>query len=209
MTILIAALVASVITSAAVLRTRIKESVGTAWNAQLGVSERTDGLASRIADGPFSARYLLCKSGSDTQHVTPLESAADQPFGTAVDQPYREGDVTAVRLLGARQGTQTLIAAGAINQGAAAYSDGTGRVMAEPTEPGTYWLVGRIVGGAALNPGDYLEVETCQPKKVVVLAAIESAQIGNDPTETQFNGLQADVANLAAAMGTGALFKVL
>jgi hypothetical protein len=181
-----------------------------AANAQLGISEHQMGLPGRFADVAFPGRYLLCKQGGDWLHIALPVATSDEPEGVAIDSPG-EGYPSTVRLLGAHKGTQTMIANGAIETGSDIYStgDGTGQVMPEPNEAGTFWLVGRLVGVASVNQGDYLEVEACKPIKVVIVAAMTSAQIGGAPTEANYNALQADMGSLAAALAHPAMVKVI
>jgi hypothetical protein len=202
-------------------------SQGIAWNSQLGLSEHDMGLTGRIADSGSSTqagwltaspnmmgRYLLVtvSNVNGPNNFMLITTAAQEPLGVAIDCPFNAGDSSTIRLPGAHKGSQTMIANGAIGIGVDVFSAGNGQVMpvAGLNAAGVYWKVGRTVGVApAVSAGDLIEVEACVPVKVVVVAALNSAQIVAAPTEANFNALQADVASIAGALASPSLVMVL
>jgi hypothetical protein len=184
-----------------------------AWNSQLGLSEHDNGIPGKIADANFPARYLLCKIGTDINHIAVVATAADEPYGVCPDAPFAAGDSAAVRQFSSHKGTQTMIANGAIASSVDIYSDGTGKVGVVPVAAGTYWRVGRVVGVPASASGDMVEVEA-KLDKVIVLAEFTSvttaAATDLPSTETLANALKADFTALRTALNASpALVKVL
>ncbi len=183
------------------------------------VGEGTHDVAlSKTTDAAFTLRHLLCKKGVDADHID-VCGAADEPYGTVPDEPG-SGDLAAVKLLG-KGPTTLMIPTGVVTQGADVFTDAAGKVQAEPTVAGTYWLVGRsLTTGVADKP---MEVADCQPVRVVVLALLGNvnSEIGaltssSTTTQAEFNALRDkceeladDVRAMARLGGSPALLKVL
>ena len=104
------------------------------------------------------------------------------------------------------------------------FTAANGQVQGEPGVAGTYFKVGRTKAAAQETAdGLYLvEVEPQAPQKLVVIAALTSAQnattAASDLTTSEalanalkanYNALQADVAAMATAMATPCLVKHL
>jgi hypothetical protein len=194
--------------------------------ANFNSTEHLEGKISKIADNPFTLRFLIAKVGSDINHID-LAGAADEPLGVCTDAPVA-GDYASVNVLGAVKGTQRGYAAAAITAGADIYTAAGGLLQAEPNTAGTYWLVGRaIMAAAAPNAGVYddFEFTPTKPIKVVVIAAPTQTSAGTiaalhstavNPTKADFDALlaeagklQADYFVMANALASPALVKVI
>lgn len=132
-----------------------------------------------LATAAIATRYFLVKKGADAAHVAVSTATADQPIGVCTDEPAAAEDAVNVRLLGATDESVLMVANAAITQNADLYAAIGGKVGPAPTEAGTYWKVGRAMTAAAAD-GDKIEVESCTPVKVIVIAELGSvdAEIG-------------------------------
>jgi len=173
-----------------------------------------DGSVPRYADAAMATRFLLVKRGTDDRHVA-IADAADKPHGMIEDEAEAAEDLVTVFLLGKGGLTRIMVAAGAIAVDGYVYTAADGKVQAEPTVAGTYWLVGKALTAASGADAKF-EVETCIPIKVVVIAALTSsngtaaaasANLANLAAEAEKIG--DDVRAIGAALATPALVKVL
>jgi len=178
------------------------------------------GYTTVTAASAFSGKFLLAKANSTPGQVD-VCGASDCPVGVATDEADA-GDPLALKILGVSPQSVLLTASGAISAGAFLYAAASGKVQGEPTSAGTYYLVGRALT-AATGAGDQLEVETCVPVKLIVLAkptstvaAITALTFSSTPTQAQVQALQTAVATLAGdflavtgAAATPTLLKVL
>lgn len=171
-----------------------------------------------LATAAVATRYLLAKIGADSEHAAAVAAASDEPIGVFTDEPTAAEDPVNVELFGVTDRTLPLVAAGAINAGVDAYSNGAGKVTTKPTAAGTYWKVGRTLT-ASVADGDSIEVAASKPRKLIVLAALtnvagdiaDTNSTAVNPTKADFDSLlvaagklQADFLLLAAALATGA-----
>ena len=188
-----------------------------------GVAGTHKQATTKLADAAFAARHLLVKIGTDSAHVN-VAGAGDDPYGFTQDQAAAGGDPIQVEFLGPHVGTILLNATGALAQGVGVYTAAGGYIQGEPAVAGTYFKVGVTKEATQeTQDGEYLvEVESIKPLKVVVIAALTSAQNATTaavdlPTsealanalKANYNALQADVAAIAAAMATPCLVKHL
>jgi hypothetical protein len=153
------------------------------------------------ASGALSTRYVFVKAGADDEHVAAIAAVADKPIGVVTDEATAAEDPVNVEL-SLTERTLPLVAAEAI---AALYTDlymtAAGKVGLKPTAAGTYWKVGRnlTLAGAANDP---VEVQLCEPRKLIVLAALTSAA-GDiaDTNSTAVNPTKSDFDSLLVAAG--------
>jgi len=170
------------------------------------------------ASAAITTRYLLGKAGADDEHIAVVAATSDKPIGVITDEAAAAEDPVNVELLGVTNRTLVLVAAGAIAVAADVYATAAGKVDIKPTAAGTYWRVGVALTapGAANDP---VEVATCRPRKLIVLAALTntSGDIADtnstavNPVKTDFDSLltaagklQADFLLLAAALNADA-----
>lgn len=133
-----------------------------------------------------NARYALVKKGADDEHAAIVAAASDEPIGAATDEAAAAEDPVNVELFGINARTLPLVAKAAIGLGADVYSDGTGKVTVKPTAAGTYWRVGKAMTAAGAD-GDPIEIMPIRPRKLIVIAALQST-----------DGTAAGAADLAA-----------
>lgn len=176
----------------------------------------------KLADAAWTYQHCLVMVGTDADHVN-LADGAHMPTGSTDDSPAGSGSPIEVNLLGSQMGTRLLISAAAIAAEVNVYCDpaNPGYIITEPAAAGTYYLVGRSKAASAeTSDGIYhTEVETCQPRIVVILAALTSAQVATanatdlassealaNALKAQYNALQADMAALVAALNAGGIY---
>ena len=101
-----------------------------------------------------------------------------------------------------------------IPAGGDCYAADDGKLQAEPTAVGTYYLVGRNIGPATVLNG-LVQLDPCEPIKVVVIAALTCTD-GTAAGAADLAALKAemelatdDLRRLGAALATPALVKVL
>lgn len=192
------------------------------WNTLRGdvlvlansVAEKTHiNRLSKLADAAHSYRYLLVKTGSDADHIA-VNGAGDLPLGVCSDTPEAAEDVAAVDLFAATGETRLMVASEAIAAGAYVFTAAAGKVQDEPAVAGTYYLVGRARTAAGADL-DVIEVESCLPIKLTVLAALTSTD-GTAAGAADLAALKAeaekigdDVRAIAGALAASGLVKVL
>ena len=170
------------------------------------------GPRSYKTDDTVSARHLLFKEGSDANHIA-LCGAAYFPLGTVDNKTLVAEDPCTLLPLGYGV-TRKMVASEAMTVGDDVYTAANGKVQDEPGSAGTYYKVGRALTAAGAD-GDVIEVETCYPIPVVVVAAFTStngtaagaADLAALKTEAEKIG--DDVRALGAALASPALVKVL
>lgn len=171
------------------------------------------------ASGAVATRWLFAKAGADDEHAAVIAATADKPIGVFSDEAAAAEDPITVELAGINGQTLPCVASAAIaTLNLDVYTDAAGKVMIKPTAAGTYWKVGRnlTLAGAANDP---VEVQLCEPRKLIVLAALtnvagdiaDTNSTAVNPTKADFDSLlvaagklQADVLLIAAALASGA-----
>lgn len=177
------------------------------------ISEGTHERLTRKADAALTAKNLLVKEGTDSNHSA-INGAADKPIGPCTDEAAAAEDLVNVIPLGAVPHTVLMVASEAIAANADVYTAASGKIQDEPAVAGTYYMVGRARKAAAAN-NDVIEVQPCAPVKVVVIAALTSTN-GTAGAAADLAALKAEAENIgddvraiAAALATPALIKVL
>ena len=120
----------------------------------------------KLADAAITTRHLLVKQGSDADHIA-VCGANDDPSGVCDDEPSAAEKEANVNLLGVIHRTVLMVASEAITAGERVFTAASGKVQDEPTDPGTYYCVGRAMTAASAD-GDEIEVEPCFPIALVV-----------------------------------------
>ncbi len=171
-----------------------------------------DGIITRSADSAIG-RYLVVKEGSTAGSGVAICGAGDLPLGVTIDEAAASSARIGFAPF-AMNGTKLLTASEAITIGQTIYTAASGKVQNEPASAGTYYRIGRALTAAAAD-GDYIEVETHTPVKVVVVAALTSTD-GTAGAAADLAALKAeaekigdDVRALGAALATAAEVKVL
>ena len=134
----------------------------------LGDNTTPNGSYSLFSDAAITTRHLLVKRGSDAKHAAVISAASDEPLGVCFDEASAAEEAIGVQSLGVRPNTVPMVAQGTIAADVDVYSYGNGKVTTEPSTAGTYWKVGK--SRTASSAGLVIEVEPCQPRKLVVLA---------------------------------------
>ena len=114
------------------------------------------GNITKKADAAVSTKYLLCKIGSDADHIATCGSA-DTPIGVMTDEAEAAEDLLNVFLLGSGAGTTKMIASAAILQGALLEPAANGKVQTLGGGVGTHHVVGKALNAASAD-GDVIEV---------------------------------------------------
>jgi len=171
------------------------------------------------ATAALATRFVFVKAGADDEHIAAIAATADKPIGVITDAADAAEDPIDVELAGINGRTLPCVASAAIaTLNLAVYTDAVGKVMIKPTAAGTYWKVGRnlTLAGAANDP---VEVQPCEPRKLIVLAALtnvagdiaDTNSTAVNPTKADFDSLlvaagklQADFLLLAAAVNSDA-----
>lgn len=171
------------------------------------------------ATAALATRHVFVKAGADDEHIAAIGATSDKPVGVIDDEAEAAEDPINVQLPGAINRTVKVLAGAAIaalNQDM--YLTAAGKVVIKPTAAGTYWKVGRnlTLADAANDP---VEVVLCEPRKLIVLAALtnttgdiaDTNSTAVNPTKADFDSLlvaagklQADFLLLAAAVKDGA-----
>lgn len=184
----------------------------TAFNSLPGNVGSSDGRRRYRASGALATRYLFVKAGADDEHIAAIAAASDKPIGVITDEAAAAEDPITVALLGNDRTLPCVAGAALATLNADVYMDAAGKVVGEPTAAGTYWKVGRnlTLAGAADDP---VEVETCEPVKVVVIAALTAPATADAAdlatAEALANALKADITALGTALASPAQVKVL
>lgn len=153
------------------------------------------------ASAAMATRYLFVKAGADDEHIAVVAATADKPIGVATDEAAAAEDPVNVELLGVTNRTLVCVAAAAIAVAADVYTTAAGKVTIKPTAAGTYWRVGVALTAPGAD-GDPVEVATCKPRKLIVVAALTQAagDIADTPS-TAVNPTKADFDSLLVAAG--------
>lgn len=140
--------------------------------ANVETAAGTHEVLTRRADGAFTYRYLLCKAGSDANHVT-VCGASDYPVGHTTDQPGGAEDIINVCPLNYSKRGRVMRCSTAIAAEVDVYTAAGGFVSALPAVAGTYYKVGRTTAAAVQeSAGLYgVPVAPCAPVKTIVIAA--------------------------------------
>ncbi|MDR0595822.1 MAG: DUF2190 family protein [Puniceicoccales bacterium] len=121
------------------------------------------GNITKVAAGPITQKYLLCKLDGGTGNVS-IAGASDQPIGVATDEADAN-DFVNIALLGACD-TVKMVASGAVQAGTIVIVDAGGKVRGLPVASGTYYQVGVALAGADTN--GIVECVSCLPIKHVI-----------------------------------------
>lgn len=138
-------------------------------NAITAINITPKGRATYLADAIFASRYLLCKPGSDANHIA-IAGAADIPLGVVDDMtPTTDTDLSywlPVDLLGMCEDTKRMQASAAIAVGAFVVPAAAGQIATAPGS-GAGYAIGRARSAAAAG-NDLIEVIPTFPVKVAV-----------------------------------------
>jgi hypothetical protein len=153
------------------LRPRLGELLA---NNALIVSIFPKGRTTRLADASFTARYLLCKAGSDVSHIA-ICTASDVPLGVVPDMTPTQDTANSelsyplpVNLLGLNEDTERMIASAAIAVDAFVVPAAAGQIKTLPTSGGgTTYIVGRALTAAAAA-NDQVNVLPCFPYLITI-----------------------------------------
>jgi hypothetical protein len=144
-----------------------------------------------LASAAITTRYLFVKAGADDEHIAAITATADKPVGVCSDEAAAAEDPVTVELAGINGQTLPCVAGAAIaSLNLDVYTDTAGKVVGKPTAAGTYWKVGRNLT-LATAANDPVEVQLCEPRKLIVIAALTS-------TNGTAAAASASLANLAA-----------
>jgi hypothetical protein len=124
------------------------------------------GSIRKLTDAAVATRNLLCKHGSDGDHVAAC-GASDIPFGTMTDEAAAAEGELDVEILGITPRTLLMVASEAITVGEAVYTAANGKIQDLPAGAGTYYKVGHAMTAAGAD-GDLVEVQHCAPIATVV-----------------------------------------
>ncbi|MGF1450265.1 MAG: hypothetical protein ACFB20_12730 [Opitutales bacterium] len=122
------------------------------------------GNLSRVLEAAVTTRYLLARTGSGTDGIL-VGTATDLPVGVITDEGAI-GDVVNVALLGSAASTRLVVANGNIAAGRLIVASTAGKVVALPSAPGSYFVVGQAITAAA--NGGLVEFDPCVPYQRVV-----------------------------------------
>jgi hypothetical protein len=123
------------------------------------------GNITKVAAGPITQKYLLCKLDGETGNVS-IASASDQPIGIATDEA-EANDFVNIALLGACDTVKMTVASN-VGAGAIIVADANGKVQELPAATGTYYQVGIALAKADAN--GIVECVSCLPIKHVITA---------------------------------------
>lgn len=127
-----------------------------------------------FSSAALATRFLLGKFGADKDHIAGLAAASDEPIGVITDEASAADESVAVEFLGLTNRTLPVVAGVAITLGADLYALASGKVGIKPTAAGTYWKVGQALEPADAD-GDVIAMLPQKPRKLIVVAALESA----------------------------------
>jgi hypothetical protein len=159
------------------------------------------------AAAAMATRYVFVKAGADDEHVAAIAAASDKPIGVITDEAAAAEDPINVELP-CTERTLPMPAKVAINTlNSDLYMSADGKVGLKPTAAGTYWKVGRNLTLATAE-NDPVEVELCEPRKLIVIAALGNAadEIGDltftaaGPTAAECEALRDKCEELAGDM---------
>lgn len=162
-----------------------------------------------LSSGAVATRHLIGKFGADYRHVAVMAATSDEPIGVITDEAAAAEEEMFVELLGLTNRTVPVVAGEAITLVAELYAGATGKVTLKPTAAGTYWRVGKALQPADAD-GDVIEMLPMQPRKLIVVSAIEStngtfAAAANDAAQNaEGEKLGDDVRKIAVALNGNA-----
>jgi hypothetical protein len=142
------------------------------------------------ATAAMATKHVFVKQGATDELVAAMAAVSDKPLGVIDDEAPAANDPINVQLLSATNRTIRCIAGAAIAAlNVDMYVTAAGKVVIKPTAAGTYWKVGRNLTLADAD-GDPIELEPCEPRKLIVIAALgnangEIAAITSSATTTQ------------------------
>ncbi len=122
------------------------------------------GNVTRVLEAAVTTRYLLARTGTGTDGIL-VATATNLPLGVITDEGAI-GDAVNVALLGSADSTRLVVANGNISAGALIVASTAGKVVALPSAPGTYYIVGQAISDAA--NGGLVEFDPCVPIQRVV-----------------------------------------
>lgn len=127
--------------------------------ANIAEGDHANGVLNFRADAAHSARYLLCKRGSDDQHVA-VTAAVDTPLYIATDDPQAAEDPVACKAIAACVGTTKAVTDGssALAAGDVLVPAAGGKVKKIAVGAGNYYVVGIATAAVAATDGDELEM---------------------------------------------------
>lgn len=167
-----------------------------------GDGTHAEGRITKKGDATVATRYLLCKEGTDGDHVDTC-GADTLPLGVYTDKVTTIEDEVAIELLGIANRTLIVVASEAMTVGDDVYTAANGKVQDEPASAGTYYKIGRALT-AASGDGQELVIAHHAPQKVIVLALMgntnsEISALTSSATTTQaeFNALRDKCEELA------------
>lgn len=125
-----------------------------------------EGAFTSLTDAAVSTRYLLCKDGSDDNHVDAC-GASEIPLGVMTDEATAAEENIGIEILGVSKRTILMVASEPITRGEHVYTAASGKVQDLPAGAGTYYEVGVALTPASAD-GDLIEVAHCVARKTVV-----------------------------------------
>ena len=138
---------------------------GRQLNALANVAEGTyERAKTYILDNTVGSAHLLAKLGNTVTDAD-LCDASDVPFGVFQD-PGAAADSVAVEFLGKGR-TKLGVADAAITYADLLVPAAGGEVKKIPTDPGTYWVIGRAISTQA-TIGGIVEYVDCVPYQATV-----------------------------------------
>lgn len=148
----------------------------------------------RTNDAAITVRHLLYKEGSTAGTGAAVCGAGDLPLGTIDNTEASTGVSQNVLLLGKSKTRKMVANAAMATLGVWVYTAANGKVQVQPTSAGTYYRVGRLLTASGAD-ADVIEVETCLPRLITVIAAL-----GN--TNSEISGVTISSQTSAALTGT-------
>lgn len=119
-----------------------------------------------LSDGAITARGLLVKKGTDTNHIA-LCGVGDIPLAFTRDEAAAAEEIVNCGFLGVQQECAQFVASAAIADGDLLVAAANGKVRTLPVAAGTYHIIGRAIKLAAAD-GDAVEAVPCFPIQRVV-----------------------------------------
>jgi hypothetical protein len=143
-------------------------AANTTGNYNLAVDNHKN-MISRQNDAAITTRHLLYKEGTTAGVTAAVAGAGDAPLGTIDNTETLTGKSHNIFLL-ACGWTTKMVASGVMSVGDNAYGGAGGKIVGVASlTVGTWWLVGRLLTPSSAD-GDFVEVESFKPRKIVVIA---------------------------------------